>query len=49
MHPDPDLNTIAHQDLPLRQSILPAFSEAQPRGEAGVFLGRENMVSTGTR
>jgi len=49
MHPDSDLNTIAHQDLPLLLSILPAFSKAQPRGDEAVFLGRENMVSAGAR
>ena len=51
MHPDFNLNTIAHQDLPLPLSTLPrpAFywleSEAQLYGEERVFLGRENMVS----
>jgi len=49
MHPDSDLNTIAHKDLPLLLSIVPAFSKAHPRGDEGVFLGRENMVSAGAR
>ena len=53
MHSDFNLNTIEHQDLPLPLSTLPAFkfseSEAQPYGEAGVFLGTENIVSTRTR
>ena len=44
MHPDSNLNTIAHQNLPLPLSLLPAFSEAQPLGEGGVFLGKENLV-----
>jgi len=51
MHPDFNLNTIAHQDLPILLSTLPAFfeSEAQPSGEEGVFLGTGNIVGTGPR
>jgi len=51
MHPDSNLNTLTHQDLPLPLCILQAFfeSEAEPLAEEGVFLGTENIVSTGAR
>ena len=45
MHQASDLNTMAYQDWPIRVSILPVFSVC----EEGVFLGRENMVSTDAR
>jgi len=48
MYPDSNLNTIAHHNLLLLLSILPALSEAQSRGEDGVFLAKENIVSACT-
>jgi len=51
MHPHFNFNTIAHHDLPIRLSTLPAFSEseAQPEGEERVFIGTGNIVSAGAR
>ena len=45
--PDFNLNTIAHQDSPLPLILLSAFFFFLPRCEHGVFLGKENMVSSG--
>ena len=47
MHPDLNLNTIAHQDSPLPLILLSAFFFFLPRCEHGVFLGKENIVSAG--
>jgi len=41
MHPDSNLNTIAHHNLPLLLSLLPAFSEAQPQVRKGYFLAKK--------
>jgi len=50
MHPDFNLNTITHHDLPILVSTLPAFSdsEAKHSGQEGVFLGTGNRVRAGT-
>jgi len=47
MHPNLNLNTIAHQDSPLPLILLSAFFFFLPRCEHRVFLGKENMVSSG--
>jgi len=47
MHPDLNLNTISHQDSPLPLILLSAFFFFLPRCEHRVFLGKENMVSSG--
>ena len=47
MHPDLNLNTIAHQDSPLPLIPISALFVFWPRCEQGVFLGKENMVSAG--
>jgi len=46
MHPDLNLNTIAHHDSPLL-ILLSAFFIFYPRCDQGVFLGKENIVSAG--
>jgi len=48
MHPDLNLNTIAHQDSPLPRILLSAFVVFQPGCEQEVFLGEENILSAGT-
>jgi len=48
MHPDLNLNTIAHQHSPLPLILLSAFLVFYPGCEQGVFLGKENIVSAGT-
>jgi len=48
MHPDLNLNTIAHQDSPLPLILLsPFFVFYYPGCEQGVFLGKENIASAG--
>jgi len=47
MHPDLNLNTIAHQDSTLPLILLSAFFVFYPRCEQGVFLGKDNIVSAG--